>query len=119
MPRTHDWVVQPQVAMGHDWVTAIPFIGSSDLCAARNRHSMVMRRSAFRNHQIVHPLYFVKVRCLCMNPLLEGSIPESIRVSDKAHGLQVQFLQPNLPMSFKLSLEGYAVANVPGASIVV
>ncbi len=56
MPRAHDWVVQPQVAMGHDRVTAIPFIGSCNICTARNGHSMVMPRSSLGNHQVIHPL---------------------------------------------------------------
>src|SRR5687768_15188624 len=34
MSCAHDWVLQPQVPMGHDRVTAIPFVGSCNLCAA-------------------------------------------------------------------------------------
>src|SRR5690349_11618108 len=113
MPRTHDRRVQSQVAMGHDWVTAIPFIESRNLRTARNRHSMVMRRSALRNHQIIPPIFFIYMWRLRMYTPFEGSIPQNMHIADKAHGLQIQFLQPDLPMSFKLTLGRYPVANIP------
>src|SRR5688572_23626008 len=89
MSRAHNWVLQPQVAMRDDRVTAIRFIGSRNLYTARNRHGMVMSRSSLGNYQIVLSLDFVKVRRLCPDCVPGCPLPEHTRLANETHRVQV------------------------------
>ncbi len=86
--------------MGHDWVTAIPFIGSSNVCTARNGHSMVVSCSSLGNYQIILSVDFVKVRRLCPDCLPGCPLPDYAGLANEAHCFQVQFLEPDFGMPF-------------------
>src|SRR5687767_12019871 len=105
--------------MGHDRVTAIPFIGSCNLCTARNGHGMVMSRSPLGNHQIVLSPDFVKVRRLRPDCVPGCPLPEHTRLANETHGAQVQLLEPDFSMPFIAAAGCRPVANIPDATIVI
>src|SRR5512140_3191064 len=96
MARSPNGIVQTQMPMCQKWVARIRFIWPTHRFTPSNGHGMLMSGTAFSNHQVISSIYFVNVWRRCPGRSFESTIPKDRPLTDETHGLQVQFLQPDL-----------------------
>src|SRR5512135_2564241 len=107
------------MAMSQDRVAAIALVRSGDRVAARDRYGMMVSCPPLGNHQRIAAIHFVNVRGFRPNGRFESPIPKDMILTDEAHRLQIQFLQPDLGMALILTLGRHPIANVPGAAVII
>src|SRR5512142_469645 len=101
--------------MGEDGVGGLADVGAAELAAAGNGHGVVGARAALGYHEVVPASDLVEVRALGPDAVAEGAPPQSPRLALEPHRLEVELLEPDLPVpEVALALGRGAGAAVPG-----
>ena len=101
--------------MGQYGVAGIVLIRPPEISAAADRHGMVRPRPPFRIHDVIITVFFVEMGTLRPDHVPHGPVPHILLLPHQPHGLQIQLLNPDIPVpvvlaAFRVGMGSYIIA---------
>ena len=85
--------------VGQYGITGIVFIGPPERFAAAHCHRMIRPCSPFRIHYVIIAVFFIKVGAFRPDHISHGAIPHILMLTHQLHLLNIQFLNPDIPVA--------------------
>ena len=120
MAHITDWIFPAQVSMCQDWITEVIFIWSVYILTAAYSNCVIRAGASLCMHDIIVFPDFIQMRSLRPDNISHGTVPYIMHFSYQLHVLNIQLLNPDIPVTIILASRRIGVcSNIIAGSILI